>query len=84
MIIIHRAEGMATQEQMMAEAMTQSSDLLKKSNMEYSHMLFSQWMESMKYIAQHGEGNVIFFDGSTDAFDKGLKHIQAISMQKEK
>ncbi|MFM9051361.1 MAG: SPFH domain-containing protein, partial [Bacteroidota bacterium] len=44
-----------------------------------SLILFSMWTESVKNFAEHGKGNVIFLDGSTQGMDKTLKEMMAMS-----
>jgi prepilin-type processing-associated H-X9-DG protein len=36
------------------------------------------WTEAIKNFAEHGKGNVIFLDGSTEGMEKTLKQLMAI------
>jgi hypothetical protein len=36
------------------------------------------WTEAVKNFAEHGKGNVIFLDGSTDGMEKTMKQMMAI------
>ena len=53
---------------------------LEKANLSYSLLQFINWTDSMKHIAEHGSGNVIFFDGSTEGLEKTIKQTQALGI----
>ena len=75
---ILKAEGMARMEDILAESMMHSAQRIKAGGLDYNYMLLTQWMESMKHVAEHGSGNVIFFDGSAEGLDKTMKQMQAL------
>jgi hypothetical protein len=37
------------------------------------------WTEAVKNFAEHGQGNVIFLDGSTEGMQKTMREMMAIS-----
>jgi hypothetical protein len=37
------------------------------------------WNETLRHVAEHGKGNVIFIDGSTEGMNKTLKELIAVS-----
>ena len=41
-------------------------------NADASVILFSMWNETLRHVAEHGKGNVIFIDGSTEGMNKTL------------
>jgi hypothetical protein len=51
---------------------------MQDSNLDASLILFSMWTEAVKNFAEHGEGNVIFLDGSTDGMQKTMREMMAI------
>lgn len=73
--IILKAEGNAKSEELMATSLVHASSKLKDANMDYSYMAMLQWVDGMKHIAQHGEGNVIFMDGSAEGLDRTLRQM---------
>lgn len=76
---ILKGEAVAIMEDTLAKGMVESSNKLKEANLDYSLLLFNNWTESMKHIAEHGSGNVIYFDGSTDGLEKTIKQTQALN-----
>jgi regulator of protease activity HflC (stomatin/prohibitin superfamily) len=52
--------------------------MMQDSNLDASLILFSMWTEAVKNFAEHGEGNVIFLDGSTDGMQKTMREMMAI------
>ena len=46
--------------------------------------MFSLWTESIKHFAEHGKGNVIFLDGSTEGMQKTLQQMMAVSKMHDK
>lgn len=76
---ILKGEGIAKMEDILSTGMVEVSNKLKSANLDYSLLQFTNWTDSMKHIAEHGSGNVIFFDGSTDGLQKTIKQTQAAS-----
>ena len=81
---ILKGEGIAQMESVISDSMIHVSKKLKEANLDYSLLQFINWTDSMKYIAEHGSGNVIFFDGSTDNLEKTIKHTQALELVAKK
>lgn len=77
--IVLKSEAMAKNEEIMADAMLHSSNKLKQGGLDFSYMALLQWIDGMKHIAQHGEGNVLFFDGSVDGVEKTMKQMSALN-----
>jgi len=76
---ILKAEGMARMEETLAQSMIHTAKAMQGSGLSYNDMLVNQWMESMKHVAEHGSGNVIFFDGSAEGLDKTMRQMQALN-----
>jgi regulator of protease activity HflC (stomatin/prohibitin superfamily) len=77
---ILKGEGIAKMEDILSTGMVEASNKLKGADLNYSLLQFTNWTDSMKHIAEHGSGNVIFFDGSTEGLQKTIKQTQAVSL----
>jgi regulator of protease activity HflC (stomatin/prohibitin superfamily) len=75
-----KGEGMAIMEDILASGIVEAAQKLRAVNLDYSMLLFTNWTESMKHVAEHGSGNVIFFDGSTEGLEKTMKQMKALEM----
>ena len=58
--------------------MSHAAKLMTDSNLDASLILFSMWTEAVKNFAEHGKGNVIFLDGSTEGMEKTMRQMMAI------
>jgi regulator of protease activity HflC (stomatin/prohibitin superfamily) len=74
-----RGQGVALFREEVAKGMTQSAKLMQDANLDASLILFSMWTESVKNFAEHGKGNVIFLDGSTEGMQQTMRQMMAIS-----
>lgn len=74
-----RGQGVALFREEVAKGMSQSAKLMQDANLDASLILFSMWTESVKNFAEHGKGNVIFLDGSTEGMQATMRQMMAIS-----
>lgn len=74
-----RGQGVALFRQEVAKGMSQAAREMSEAKLDSSMILFSIWTESLKHFAEHGRGNTIFLDGSTDNMQRTLKELMAIS-----
>lgn len=74
-----RGQGIALFREEVAKGMTQAAKEMQDANMDVSVILFTMWTESLKQIAQDGDGNMIFFDGSTDNFQRTMKQMMGVA-----
>jgi regulator of protease activity HflC (stomatin/prohibitin superfamily) len=74
-----RGQGVALFREEVAKGMSQSAKLMQDANLDASLILFSMWTESVKNFAEHGKGNVIFLDGSTEGMQQTMRQMMAIS-----
>jgi regulator of protease activity HflC (stomatin/prohibitin superfamily) len=74
-----RGQGVALFRQEVAKGMSQAAREMNEAKLDSSMILFSIWTESLKHFAEHGKGNTIFLDGSTDSMQRTLKELMAIS-----
>ncbi|MFM7566245.1 MAG: SPFH domain-containing protein [Flavobacteriales bacterium] len=76
--IILKAEGNAQSEALMVNSLKESYLKLKEVGLDFSYVAVNQWMEGMKHMATHGEGNVIFMDGSTDGMERTYRQMETL------
>jgi regulator of protease activity HflC (stomatin/prohibitin superfamily) len=74
-----RGQGIALFREEVAKGMSGAARLMSDANLDPSFILFSMWTESVKNFAEHGKGNVIFLDGSTDGMQKTMKEMMAMT-----
>ncbi len=74
-----RGLGNAQFRKNVADGLAQAGEVMEKGKVDPAFMLFTMWLDGMKYISEHGKGNVMFFDGSNDGMDKTLKQMQAMN-----
>ncbi len=74
-----RGQGVALFREEVAKGMSHAAKMMQDSDLDASLILFSMWTEAVKNFAEHGEGNVIFLDGSTEGMQKTMKEMMAIS-----
>ena len=73
-----RGQGIALFRQEVAKGMALAAQQMQNANLDASLILFSMWTESIKNFAEHGKGNIIFLDGSTEGMEKTIKQLMAI------
>lgn len=74
-----RGQGVALFREEVAKGMAVAAQQMSDANLDANLILFSMWTEAVKNFAEHGEGNVIFLDGSVDGMQKTMKDMMAIS-----
>jgi regulator of protease activity HflC (stomatin/prohibitin superfamily) len=78
-----RGEGNAMLRKNMAEGLASAGKVMESNNVDPSFMLYTMWLDAMKYISSHSHGNILSFDGSNDGFEKTFKQMQLLSTKKE-
>lgn len=74
-----RGQGVALFREEVAKGMAIAAQQMQASNLDANLILFSMWTEAIKNFAEHGKGNVIFLDGSSDGMQKTVKEMMAIN-----
>ncbi len=74
-----RGQGVALFREEVAKGMAVAAQQMVDANLDANLILFSMWTEAIKNFAEHGEGNVIFLDGSVDGMQKTMKDMMAIN-----
>lgn len=73
-----RGQGVALFREEVAKGMSQAAKEMQNASLDASFILFSMWTESIKHFAEHGNGNVIFLDGSSDNMQRSMHELMAI------
>lgn len=74
-----RGQGVALFREEVAKGMAVAAQQMTDANLDANLILFSMWTEAVKNFAEHGEGNVIFLDGSVEGMQKTMKDMMAIN-----
>jgi regulator of protease activity HflC (stomatin/prohibitin superfamily) len=72
-------QGVALFREEVAKGMALAAHQMQEAKLDANLILFSMWTEAIKNFAEHGKGNVIFLDGSTDGMQKTLKEMMALT-----
>ncbi len=79
-----RGQGIALFREEVAKGMAGAARMMQDADLDASMILFSMWTEAVKNFAEHGKGNVIFLDGSTEGMQKTMKEMMAIAQLEKK
>ena len=63
-----RGQGVALFREEVARGLAQAAREMEDNNVDSSLILFSMWTESIRHVAENGKGNVLFLDGSPQAW----------------
>lgn len=74
-----RGEGVALFRERVSAGLAKSSEELRNSMVDDKLLLFSIWTEALTNIAEKGQGNVIFFDGSPDNLNSEIKRLMGLN-----
>lgn len=70
-----RGEGNALLRKHIALGLAEASKTLDSQNVAPSAMHFTEWLDSMRFVASNSNGNILSFDGSNDGFEKTLRQM---------
>jgi regulator of protease activity HflC (stomatin/prohibitin superfamily) len=73
-----RGEGNALLRGQIASGLVEAGKAMQSNGIDPTFMLYTMWLESMKFVAAHGRGNLMSFDGSMEGFDKTLKQMSVL------
>jgi prepilin-type processing-associated H-X9-DG protein len=73
-----RGQGTALFREEVAKGISKAAKEIKAADLDPSFVLFSMWLESMRYIAKESKGNMLFFDGSIDGQKHTIKELMAM------
>jgi regulator of protease activity HflC (stomatin/prohibitin superfamily) len=72
-----RGQGIALFREEAAKGMAAAADEMTRANLDPSFILFSMWTETLKHMAENGQGNTIFLDGSVEAYERSVRELMA-------
>jgi regulator of protease activity HflC (stomatin/prohibitin superfamily) len=75
-----RGQGIALFRQEVAKGMSMAAKEMQQANLDTSVILFTMWTEAVKNFAEHGKGNVIFLDGSTDGMRNTFRELMSLNL----
>jgi regulator of protease activity HflC (stomatin/prohibitin superfamily) len=75
-----QGQGVAQFREEMAKGVRQSIAEMTHAGLDPSFLLFFMWTEALKHVAENGKGNVIFFDGSADGYERTLRQMMAVNV----
>src|SRR5580658_8263245 len=70
-----RGEGLALFRKNIAEGMKGAADSLKSAGVNPEFLLFLEYTDAMKYMAEHGQGKVVFMDSGAAASARVVQGI---------
>lgn len=73
-----RGQGVALFREEVARGLTQAAREMDENQVDSSLILFSMWTESIRHMAEHGKGNVLFLDGSPEGMQKQMRDLIAL------
>ncbi len=74
-----RGQGVALFREEVAKGMSHAAKEMQTANLDSSFILFSMWTESLRHFAEHGKGNTIFLDGSSNNMHRTLQELMSVS-----
>jgi regulator of protease activity HflC (stomatin/prohibitin superfamily) len=74
-----RGQAVALFREEVARGMSQAAREMRDAQLDTSVILFSMWTEAIKNFSEHGKGNIIFLDGSTEGMQKTLREMMALN-----
>jgi regulator of protease activity HflC (stomatin/prohibitin superfamily) len=70
-----RGEGLALFRKNIADGMKDAAESLKAAGVDANFLLFLEYTDALKYVAEHGQGKVIFMDNSAASATKVVQSI---------
>ena len=76
-----RGEGLALFRKNIADGMKDAAESLKAAGVDANFLLFLEYTDALKYVAEHAQGKVIFMDNSAAAPTKVVQGILGLDAQ---
>jgi regulator of protease activity HflC (stomatin/prohibitin superfamily) len=76
-----RGEGLALFRKNIADGMKDAAESLKAAGVDANFLLFLEYTDALKYVAEHGQGKVIFMDSGATASTRVVQGILAMGTE---
>lgn len=73
-----RGEGNALLRKQVANGLADAGKIMEANNVEPSFMLYTMWLDAMKYVVANSHGNILSFDGSMEGFDRTMRQMSQL------
>lgn len=73
-----RGQGVALFREEVAKGMSSAAKEMSEANLDTSVILFTMWTEAIKNFTEHGKGNMIILDGSSEGMQRTLRSLMAM------
>lgn len=70
-----RGEGNALLRQQVATGLAEAGKIMEANSVDPSFMLYTMWLDAMKYVVANSHGNILSFDGSMEGFEKTMRQM---------
>jgi regulator of protease activity HflC (stomatin/prohibitin superfamily) len=76
-----RGEGLALFRKNIADGMKDAAESLKAAGVDSNFLLFLEYTDALKYVAEHAQGKVIFMDSGAHAANRVVQGILAMGAE---
>jgi regulator of protease activity HflC (stomatin/prohibitin superfamily) len=76
-----RGEGLALFRKNIADGMKEAAELLKSAGVNAEFLLFLEYTDALKYVADHSQGKVVFMDSGAAAAARVVQGIAAMGVE---
>lgn len=76
-----RGEGLALFRKNVAEGMKEAAESLRVAGVDSNFLLFLEYTDAIKYVAEHGQGKVLFLDAGPGAASRTVQGIVAMGAE---
>jgi regulator of protease activity HflC (stomatin/prohibitin superfamily) len=78
-----RGEGLALFRKNIADGMKDAAELLRQAGVNAEFLLFLEYTDALKYVAEHAQGKVIFMDSGAAAAAKVVQGITGMNVESD-
>src|SRR3984893_15353407 len=75
-----RGEGLALFRKNIAEGMKEAAERLQSAGVNAEFLLFLEYTDALKYVAEHSPGKVVFMDSGAAAASRGVQGISGLGI----
>jgi regulator of protease activity HflC (stomatin/prohibitin superfamily) len=76
-----RGEGLALFRRNIADGMKDAAENLRQAGVDANFLLFLEYTDALKYVAEHAQGKVIFMDNGAGGTERVAQQISALGME---